>query len=67
MVVDRYDNSPAMQVAHKKYVVNMQDGQALKAIIEKEKPTEQPEGNEDPYWWIKQDQIQRQKEIQGAR
>ncbi|MFH1310787.1 MAG: hypothetical protein ABIH65_00070 [Nanoarchaeota archaeon] len=29
--------------------------------IEKEKPVEQPEGNNDPYWWIKQDQVQRQK------
>ncbi|MBU2406409.1 MAG: hypothetical protein KKA26_00285, partial [Nanoarchaeota archaeon] len=29
--------------------------------IEKEKSNEQPEGNEDPYWWIKQDQLQRQK------
>lgn len=26
-----------------------------------EKPNEQPENIEDPYWWIKQDQLQRQK------
>ncbi|MDE6826510.1 MAG: NAD-dependent epimerase/dehydratase family protein, partial [Paramuribaculum sp.] len=35
---DRYDNAPAMQVAHRSYVVNMLDGEALKDIIEKEKP-----------------------------
>lgn len=35
---DRYDNAPAMQVAHRSYVVNMLDGEALKEIIEKEKP-----------------------------
>ncbi len=38
IVVDRYDNSPAMQVAHRKHVVNMTDGNALKAIIAREKP-----------------------------
>jgi len=29
--------------------------------IEQEKIRQEPEGNEDPYWWIKQDQLQRQK------
>ncbi len=38
IVVDRYDNSPAMQVAHRKYCVNMTDGNALRAIVEREKP-----------------------------
>lgn len=38
IVVDRYENSPAMQVAHRSHRVNMLDGDALRAIIEKEKP-----------------------------
>ena len=38
IVVDRYANSPAMQVAHRSHVVNMLDGAALRAVIEKEKP-----------------------------
>ncbi|MCU4677234.1 formate-dependent phosphoribosylglycinamide formyltransferase [Catenovulum sp. 2E275] len=36
--VDRYPNAPAMQVAHKSYVINMLDGAALRALIEQEKP-----------------------------
>lgn len=35
---DRYTNAPAMQVAHRSYVVNMLDGEALKTIIETERP-----------------------------
>lgn len=35
---DRYANAPAMQIAHRSYVVNMLDGQALREIIEKERP-----------------------------
>lgn len=35
---DRYANAPAMQVAHRSYVVNMLDGEALKEIIETERP-----------------------------
>lgn len=35
---DRYANAPAMQVAHRSYVVNMLDGEALKDIIETERP-----------------------------
>ena len=35
---DRYANAPAMQVAHRSYVLNMLDGAALREIIEKEKP-----------------------------
>lgn len=38
VVIDRYDFAPAMHVAHRKYVVNMQDGNALKAIVRREKP-----------------------------
>ncbi|MCW8336565.1 formate-dependent phosphoribosylglycinamide formyltransferase, partial [Vibrio paucivorans] len=35
---DRYENAPAMQVAHRSYVLDMLDGKALQAIIEKEQP-----------------------------
>ncbi|MDE6682159.1 MAG: formate-dependent phosphoribosylglycinamide formyltransferase, partial [Muribaculaceae bacterium] len=35
---DRYDNAPAMQVAHRRYVFNMLDGAELRKVIEKEKP-----------------------------
>ena len=38
VALDRYDNAPAMQVAHRSYTVSMLDGAALRAIIEKEKP-----------------------------
>ena len=38
IVVDRYANSPAMQVAHRSHVVNMLDGAALRAVIEAESP-----------------------------
>ena len=38
IVVDRYANSPAMQVAHRSHVISMLDGAALRNIIEKEKP-----------------------------
>lgn len=38
IAVDRYDNAPAMQVAHRSYSVSMLDGQALRGIIESEKP-----------------------------
>ncbi|MFM7851861.1 MAG: NAD-dependent epimerase/dehydratase family protein, partial [Flammeovirgaceae bacterium] len=36
---DRYDHAPAMQVAHRSYTISMLDGTALRAVIEKEKPT----------------------------
>ncbi|HPS87217.1 MAG TPA: formate-dependent phosphoribosylglycinamide formyltransferase [Spirochaetota bacterium] len=35
---DRYENAPAMQVAHESYVFNMLDGAKLREIIEKVKP-----------------------------
>ena len=38
IVVDRYENSPAMQVAHRSHVISMLDGDALRHIIESEKP-----------------------------
>jgi len=38
IAVDRYENAPAMQVAHRSYVVDMLDGEALRRVIEKEKP-----------------------------
>ena len=38
IAVDRYENAPAMQVAHKSYVISMLDAVALREIIEKEKP-----------------------------
>lgn len=36
--VDRYTNAPAMQVAHRSYTIDMLDGKALRALIEKERP-----------------------------
>ncbi|QYK13799.1 formate-dependent phosphoribosylglycinamide formyltransferase [Shewanella rhizosphaerae] len=36
--VDRYPNAPAMQVSHRFHVINMLDGEALRAIIEQEQP-----------------------------
>ncbi|GAB1438530.1 formate-dependent phosphoribosylglycinamide formyltransferase [Providencia sp.] len=38
IAVDRYDNAPAMHIAHRSYTINMLDGEALKHIIAKEKP-----------------------------
>jgi phosphoribosylglycinamide formyltransferase 2 len=38
IVIDRYENSPAMQVAHRSHVISMLDGDALRKIIETEKP-----------------------------
>ena len=34
----KYANAPAMQVAHRSYVFNMLDGEALRQVIEQEKP-----------------------------
>lgn len=36
---DRYENAPAMQVAHRTYVVDLLDANALRAIIEAEQPS----------------------------
>jgi phosphoribosylglycinamide formyltransferase 2 len=38
IAVDRYPNAPAMQVAHRSHVVNMLDGQAIRHLVELEKP-----------------------------
>ena len=38
IVVDRYANAPAMQVAHRYHTVNMLDGDALRKVIEVENP-----------------------------
>ena len=38
IVVDRYPNAPAMQVAHRSHVLSMLDGAALRAVIEQERP-----------------------------
>ena len=38
IAVDRYENAPGHQVAHRAHVINMTDGAALRALIEKEKP-----------------------------
>ena len=38
IAVDRYANAPAMQVAHRSYVISMLDGAALRDVIEREKP-----------------------------
>ena len=38
IAVDRYENAPGHQVAHRAYTIDMTDGAALKALVEKEKP-----------------------------
>jgi phosphoribosylglycinamide formyltransferase 2 len=38
IAVDRYANAPGHQVAHRAHVINMADGQQLRALIEQEKP-----------------------------
>lgn len=38
IAVDRYANAPAMQVAQRHHVINMLDGDALRALIEQERP-----------------------------
>ena len=38
VAVDRYEGAPAMQVAHRSYVVDMLDEQALRDVVEREKP-----------------------------
>jgi len=38
IAVDRYANAPGHQVAHRAHVINMADGEALRALIEQEKP-----------------------------
>lgn len=38
IAADRYADAPAMQVAHRSHVLDMLDGAAIRALIEKEKP-----------------------------
>ena len=38
IALDKYPNAPAMQVAHRSYVLSMLDGERLREIIETEKP-----------------------------
>ena len=38
IAVDNYENAPAMQVAHEFEVIDMLDGDALDALIEKHQP-----------------------------
>ena len=38
IAVDKYENAPAMQVAHKSYVFSMLDGKKIREVIESEKP-----------------------------
>lgn len=38
IALDKYADAPAMQVAHRSYVLSMLDGARLREIIEKEKP-----------------------------
>ncbi|CAN4269696.1 PurT Formate-dependent phosphoribosylglycinamide formyltransferase (GAR transformylase) [Methylophilaceae bacterium] len=38
IAVDRYENAPGQQVAHRSYTIDMTDDEALRALIFKEKP-----------------------------
>ncbi|MEM1349901.1 MAG: formate-dependent phosphoribosylglycinamide formyltransferase, partial [Myxococcota bacterium] len=38
IAVDRYADAPAMQVAHRAHVIDMQDPEALTALVEQEQP-----------------------------
>ncbi|WP_348765046.1 formate-dependent phosphoribosylglycinamide formyltransferase [uncultured Salinisphaera sp.] len=38
IAVDRYERAPAMQVAHRCHVIDMGDGEALRRLIESERP-----------------------------
>ncbi len=38
IAVDRYDNAPGHQVAHRAHVINMADSAALRALVEREQP-----------------------------
>ncbi|MDG2960848.1 formate-dependent phosphoribosylglycinamide formyltransferase [Bisgaard Taxon 10/6] len=38
IAVDRYENAPAQQIAHRAYTISMLDGAALRALVEKERP-----------------------------
>ena len=38
VALDKYENAPAMHIAHKSHVLSMLDGEALKAVIKEENP-----------------------------
>ena len=38
IAIDRYENAPAMQVAHRSYSIDMLNADELRAVLEKEKP-----------------------------
>jgi phosphoribosylglycinamide formyltransferase 2 len=38
IAVDRYENAPGHQVAHRAYTIDMTDASVLKSLVEKEKP-----------------------------
>ncbi|MGI2293157.1 formate-dependent phosphoribosylglycinamide formyltransferase [Paenibacillus sp. GXUN7292] len=38
IAVDRYEHAPAMHVAHRSYVIDMLDGEALRNVIMRERP-----------------------------
>ena len=38
IVVDRYADAPGQQVAHRAHVIDMTDGKALRALVERERP-----------------------------
>jgi phosphoribosylglycinamide formyltransferase 2 len=38
IAVDRYPNAPGHQIAHRMHVINMADGDALRTVIERERP-----------------------------
>jgi phosphoribosylglycinamide formyltransferase 2 len=38
IAVDRYENAPGHQVAHRAHVIDMTDGAALRKLVEQEKP-----------------------------
>ena len=38
IAVDRYDNAPGQQVAHRARVIDMTDGSALRELVGREKP-----------------------------
>ncbi len=38
IAVDRYANAPAMQVAHRSHIISMLDGDALRELVQLEKP-----------------------------
>src|SRR5215468_7890151 len=38
IVVDRYENAPAQQAAHRAHVIDMTDAKSLRALVEQERP-----------------------------